>query len=112
MGWRAILVAGLVGGGAAGATTFFFLAVLNREPPTLLVPLVAVGLGMAAGHFVRLMTAPAAESEATDDPGTEQTVGTICSVCHSKIRIVGDAARCDDCRGVFHDHCFDDHDCA
>jgi L-lactate permease len=112
MGWRAILAAALVGGGAAGATTFFFLAVLGREPPTLLVPIVAVGLGMAAAHFVRIMSADPAAEDDEEDAAEEQTVGRVCAVCAAKIRIAGDAAECDDCGGVFHDDCFDEHVCA
>ena len=112
MGWRPFLIGGLVGGGAAGATTFFFMAVLHREPPAVLVPIVAVGLGMMAAHFTRLMTQPEATEPEPDESVSEQTVGRVCSVCDDKIRVVGDSAECDDCGGVFHDGCFDDHACA
>jgi len=104
-------MAALVGGGAAGVTTWFFLAVLNRDPPTLLVPIVAVGLGMFTAHMVRTLTAEPEEA-VDDEPAPKQTVGQSCSVCATRIRIAREAAECDDCGGVFHDDCFDDHVCA
>lgn len=111
MEWRPIVVGALVGGGAAGTTTFFFMAVLGREPPTLLVPIIAVGLGMGAAHAVRIMSAdPDIDEE--EEPAADQTVGKVCAVCDAKIRLTLDATECEDCGGVFHEHCFDDHDCA
>lgn len=110
MGWRAIVVGAIVGGGAGGATTLLFLAILHREPPRMLPAIVGIVLGMVAAHYVRLLTAPAA-TESPEEPAPVATVGRVCTVCDSKIRVVLDATECDDCGDVFHDGCFEDHPC-